>query len=147
VNPIQGARTGIGIHRFYFSSLPASANTADIQAVRNKQKEHIKSYLEEMNVSSQLLDAMEATPPEAMRMLKVKELASFGLAGRDPVYDEKTVAEGAASVGVSSSEYRKRTVEAKAYCQKLFDKRRGTVDLDLLLACEPNYVKAGRGNK
>ena len=140
--------TGIGIHRFYFASLRESATTAEIQASRNKQKERVAAYLSEMNVSSQLLDAMEATPPEKMRMLTVKELNAFGLSDRDPVFDEKEVARLAAYYGLTSAVYRKRALEAKTYCDQRFSAQdRKKLDFDFLVSCEPNYIKAGRGSK
>ncbi len=152
---LEAGGSGIGIHRFYFSHLSASATTADIQAARNKQKERIRSYLSDMNVSTQLLDAMEATPPEAMRMLTLKELRSFGLVARDPVYDEKVVAGRAAYFGLTSSEYRKRSVEAKDYCStqsfakkpNLPKKGLPDIDFDSLLNCEPDYIKSGRPSR
>lgn len=48
-----GIGSGIGIHRFYFASLRESATTAEIQASRNMQKERIKAYLSDMNVSNE----------------------------------------------------------------------------------------------
>jgi hypothetical protein len=140
--------TGIGIHRFYFASLREGATTAEIQASRNKQKERVRVYLSDMNVSSQLLDAMEATPPEKMRMLTVKELNAFGLSDKDPVFDEKEVARLAAYYGLTSAVYRKRAVEAEAYCSQRFSARdRKKLDFDALMSCEPDYIKAGRGLK
>ncbi len=142
--------TGIGIHRFYFSRVSATATTSEIQAARNKQKEYVRSYLSDMNVLTQLLDAMEATPPEMMKMLTVKQLHSFGLLDRDPVYDEKDVASKAAYFGLTSAEFRKRSVEAAAYCRnKGVPNRLGTkdVDFDALMSCEPDYIRLGRGSK
>lgn len=113
-NALRG--TGVGLHRPYFGALPPNLTSADITNRRNKLKEQIATYINEMNVTSRLLDLMEAIPPEKMKMLTDAELEDLGLNASDPVWDEKVVANTAALHGVSSVEFRNRRANSEAKC-------------------------------
>jgi hypothetical protein len=138
--------TGLGVHRFYFSHLSPHASTAEISKFRNKMKDQIRRYLSEMNVSHSLLDLMESTPPEQMKMLRINELNQVGLTRLDPVHEEKQVAQQAAYFGISSAEFRRRQAAARQHCA-LQDRARaaklGTLG-DLDFGCEPDFIRSGR---
>ena len=78
-----------GIHRPFFGNLEAGLSTQQIKTLRDSMNRAILAYLQEMDVSTALLDAMLAVPPEDMRILGNKELTSFRLIGSDPSWDEK----------------------------------------------------------
>lgn len=142
--------TGIGIHRFYFSHVSPNATTSQIATARNRQKDRIRDYLSEVNVSHQIIDAMEATPPEQMRILKLSELYQFGLGRVDPVFDERRTALQASYFKLNSAEYRKRSAAAKAYCNNPARYRKCSnqndtcnFDFDALVNCESDFIRAG----
>ena len=107
---------GIGLHRPYFSTVSPSLSSSEIAQKRQKLTAEIAAYLQEMNVSSRLLDLMEAVPPEKMKFLTAAEVSDLGLDAPDPVWDEKDVAARAAAHGVTSSEFRRRRVSVEAIC-------------------------------
>ena len=157
-NPAESARlrgdqsppsTGIGIHQFYFLHVSPNATSEEITAARNKQKNQIRAYLSDMNVSAQLLDAMEAIPPERMRILKTSELHQYGLGPVDPVFDEKRVAREASLYKLTSAEFRKREAAAKRHCAQAFlgkQSKTGTLP-DIDFNCEPNFIRSGGQQK
>lgn len=106
----------VRIHRPYFSALEGGLSMKDIQSKRNALKREIESYFKEVNVSLSLLDAMLAVPPEEGRTLSKEELDGFHLSFKDATYDEKQVAKEAFRYGLTSSEYRKRKLEADQKC-------------------------------
>jgi len=108
----------IAVHRPYFVDLPASTAQATIAKRRNALKRSIALYLDEMNVSQGLLEAMESTHPEQLRVLSEDELARFNLSAPDPVWDEKNVARAAADYGIVSAEYRRRRALAEKTCSQ-----------------------------
>jgi len=107
---------GVGIHRPYFAALPPNLSSAEITNRRDRLKEQIAGYIKEMNITSRLLDLMEAIPPEKIKMLTEAELSDLGLNSPDPVWDEKVVADDAAHRGVSSIEFRNRRANSEARC-------------------------------
>lgn len=109
---------GVGIHRLYFTNLPAGISKSEIARRRESAKNEVASYLKEMNISSRLLDLMEAIPPEKMKMLTEAEIADFGLDAPDPVWDEEDVAKQAAKYATTSSEYRIRRVSVNSQCHE-----------------------------
>ena len=142
--------TGIGIHRLYFSNISPDSTMIQISTARNRLKERVGKYLSEMNVSLQLLDAMEAVPPEEIRILQLTELRQFGLGKIDPALDEKRVAQQAATYNLTSAEFRRRSAAARSHCVQFPPgtnciKRPSVckVDLNLLALCEDNFIRAG----
>ena len=65
----------------------------------------IRNYLQHMNVSPALLEAMNSIPPEDFRTLAVDELKLYGLLGRDPVYQEELYAAEARRLGITMMQY------------------------------------------
>ena len=111
--------TGIGLHRLYFSSLSPSASTDVVTARRRKVVAEVSDYLRSMNVTQQLLEMMEAIPPESIRYLTSKEADNLGLRAPDPVWDERYVAREAADRGTTSMEYRQRRARVEVRCDNL----------------------------
>jgi len=118
----------IGIHRPY--SLSTEKRDYD-----NVQREHrriaslAKAYLEEMNVSPALFDAMMRIPSEQIRILLRSELESYGISELDPVAQELADAAFARHYGLSKAEYLRRKAAAVVMCAGEF--RRGTISGDL----------------
>jgi len=112
-----GRGSGIGLHRPYFGSLPPDLSAEEITQRRELLRTEVSTYIKEMNVTSRLLDLMEAVPPEKMKMLSESEVSDLGLDVADPVWDEQKVAKSASYYGITSAEYRQRKVNAEAKCQ------------------------------
>lgn len=144
--------SGVGIHRIYFSHVHPNATTEQIAKLRENEKTKIRSYLQEMSVSLQLIDAMESVPPESMRILTGRELREFGLGALDPAYEEKLTAIAASEYKISSLEYRKRMAAAKVHCTQpavtaTRSSARGLPDLDFSTppteTCESKFIRTG----
>ena len=140
--------TGLGLHRFYFAALSADASSQQVTVARNTLRDKIARYLRDMNVSTQLLDAMEAVPPEGMKMLTLKEANALGLSDTDPVYEEQQVAWHAARYKITSAEYRKRSVAAESYCIEQDRKKvcaKGDIDcaFGYIFDCRMKFIQSG----
>jgi hypothetical protein len=132
---------GIGIHRAYYSSLPSSMSESDIADKRSKLKLLIAQYLEEMNVTVNLLNLMEAIPPEQLKILSEKELIDLGLNAPDPIWDEKNVAAEASIREVTSLEYRRRRATAERRCANVGVERSDACEGAMLLdISETDYL-------
>ena len=107
---------GVGLHRPYFAALPANFSSEQIAEQRRILVSEVEAYMKEMNVSTRLLELMEAIPPEKMRMLTAAEVSDLGLDAPDPIWDEKDVASKATYYGVSSVEFRQRRSSVDAKC-------------------------------
>lgn len=107
---------GVGLHRPYFGTLSPSLSSAEIARERQRLLMEVAGYIKDMNVSSRLLDLMEAIPPEKMKVLTQSEVSDLGLDAPDPIWDEKTVAAGASTYGVTSVEFRRRRASVDSKC-------------------------------
>jgi hypothetical protein len=105
----------IGIHRPY-STRTDHRDFATVQAEFNRTVAVAKAYLQEMNVSPALYDAMVMVPPEKMRILSESELEEFGLGPTDPVQQEIDDAASAQDHKLSKSEFLRRKAKAKTSC-------------------------------
>lgn len=105
----------IGIHRPY-SMKTGLIDFEDAQSQYKKTRTDIKNYLNEMNITSSLFDAMERIPPEKMRILTREEVDGFGLDDIDPVEQEVRDANEADLRGISRLEYMRRVSEASQIC-------------------------------
>ena len=109
----------IGIHRPF--SLSTEARTFDeIQAEQRRLNSVVGAFLEEMNVSPRLLEAMNNVSPQNIRMLSDVEMEEFGLVNMDPVLQALQDAESAREYGLSMPEYLRRKVLYEATCLKDF---------------------------
>jgi ATP-dependent protease ClpP protease subunit len=105
----------IGLHRPYFST--ASASTAEASKRIKAMNASLRRYLEEMNVSPALLDAMNAVPSDQIRWISPAEANQLGLLDLDPVYEEFSDGKQAAKLGVTRQEYLARKARFKQECQ------------------------------
>lgn len=106
----------IGIHRPYFSDLQGTPTAKQIRELRDRNNQNTKKYLDDMDVAGSLFDAMQAIPPESMKILSESELTSFRIVGEDASANEKRISELAKSFGLTSSEYRKRDGIVSSTC-------------------------------
>lgn len=107
---------GLGLHRLYFGSLDPNLSMAEISSKRRALAEEVKAYIQSMNVSAQLFDLMEATPPEKMNVLSAEEVTALGLNQPDPVWDESVVAKEARYYGINSMTFRQRRASLESLC-------------------------------
>jgi ATP-dependent protease ClpP protease subunit len=105
----------IGIHRPYLSSTD-QRDYRTTQATQRKLSKLVKDYLEEMNVSPSLYDAMVVIPPEKVRLLSESELQRYGLLDVDPVQQELEDSAEARRYGLSKIDYLTRKSEMNATC-------------------------------
>lgn len=108
----------LGLHRPYFTSA-SSTPTEAAQRVK-KMNGSLRAYLEEMNVSPVLLDAMTAVPSDQIRWITPVEANRLGLLDIDPVYEEYSDGKQAAKLGISRTEYLARKAQFKEQCQNRF---------------------------
>ena len=105
----------IGIHRPY-STRTDNRDFSTVQAEFNRTAAIAKAYLQEMNVSTALYDAMVTVPPEKMRILSESELEEFGIGTTDPVQQEIDDAAAAQAYRLSKPEFLRRKAKAKTFC-------------------------------
>ena len=70
-----------------------------------------------MNISQELLTAMESVPPEKIRFLTEDEVDRYRLKGEDPEWNERQTAIQAYRYGVTSAEFRRREAKGDSSCQ------------------------------
>jgi ATP-dependent protease ClpP protease subunit len=93
----------IYVHRPY-SDIVGDIDLKDIAKERSSMIVELKRYFKGVNIPESLLEVIEATPPERLRKLSNSELIHYGLAGVDPVYQEKMDAQCAAQLKISRTE-------------------------------------------
>lgn len=98
----------VGVHRPYFEYLSENADAESVRKARDYFLSGIRAYINEMDVSPQLLDIMLSVPPENMRTLTTSDLLELRVIGIDANYDERQVAKQAWIFGLTSAEYRIR---------------------------------------
>jgi hypothetical protein len=101
----------IGLHRPYFRD--ASRSPQEARQRVGTLNARISSYLQEMNVSPRLLEAMNAVPSDEIRWVTPRELTGLGMLEVDPVYEEYSDGKQAAKLGVSRSEFLLRKARHK----------------------------------
>lgn len=111
----RGAR--VGIHRPYLQDVDERASIASIQAQRTAQAVRIRDYLERMNVSPSLLDAMLAVPPDQLRVLTEEEMREYRITGTDASFEEYQVSLNAKMFALPSAEFRRRNAAAASACE------------------------------
>lgn len=125
----------IGIHRPYSSR----TDKRDYQAIQLDQRrlaKLAKNYLEEVNVSPSLYDAMVSIPPEKIKILSKAELDSYGLLELDPVFQELVDAAAARKRGLSKLEYIRRKAQVNVTCAGMYEVGRYTGNFDSYRECE-----------
>lgn len=110
----------VGIHRPYTEQV-GNIDIAKAQERYRETQSRAKAYLQDMNLSDSLYEAMVRIPSEQIQVLSPEELARFGLDKNDPVEQELLDAGGAALYGLSKSEYLRRKALATAQCDKYLE--------------------------
>ena len=104
------------IHRPYFSDGDQATTREQAQANYEKLGNLVRDYLQDMNVSPALWDAMVAVDPSDSHILTSEEQNKFGLLARDPVEDEMRRQDFAKKLGISASEFVRREALTKQAC-------------------------------
>lgn len=110
----------VGIHRPYTEQV-GNIDIAQAQVEYRETQAKARAYLQDMNLSGDLYEAMVRIPSEQIHVLSKEELARFGLDKNDPVEQEFLDAGGAGLYGLSKSEYLRRKVLATAQCDKYLE--------------------------
>lgn len=109
----------IGVHRPYYSQLDANLTTNQIREYRDALNLKIRSYLNKMDISIQLLEDSLGIPPEKIKILSLSELEKYRLIGDDASFDERQTAYLAKFWNMSSAEYRKKSEFSNIECSHL----------------------------
>jgi len=75
-----------------------------------------KEYLEQVNVTQRVLEAMNAVSPGDIRCLTKSERADLGIEATDPIFDDRTTSAYAKRIGITKRELYERQQRAKAIC-------------------------------
>lgn len=135
------ASANIGIHRPYpVITEPRMYN--DIQQDQRRLNSLVKAFLEEMNISPRLLDAMNAVPSEQIRMLSEAEQEEFGLGVLDSVLQEQQNAGYAREYGLSMQEFIRRKSLVKTRCGLPF--LPGSYFVESYLSCREGVMHGSR---
>ena len=104
------------IHRPYFSGRDGAVTYAETQKDYETLRNLVRGYLQEMNVSPGLWEAMVSIAPSDGHALTKIEQNSFGLLERDPVEDEMRRQSFASKLGISADEFVRREGLARQWC-------------------------------
>jgi hypothetical protein len=133
----------IGIHRPY--ALRTDQRPYDaVQQDQRRAAKLAKEYLEEMNVSPSLYDAMVTIPPEKVRLLSRTELEQFGLTETDPVWQEVADANAARAYRLSKPEYLRRKAQVDIVCARELRHGQTLGDFDSYFACQDKVFRGSR---
>jgi len=105
----------VGIHRPFGTATGPMSREEAARRYRNWTAQ-INAYFDEMNIPRRLAEVMLSVPPEHMRMLSFEEAMEFGLAGKDPVAQERDDSINAEYFGLSKREYLTRRQRALETC-------------------------------
>lgn len=110
----------VGIHRPFFPN--DSATTSATQRNQYKRIElSVVSYLEVMNIDSDLYKRMIRIPSDKILWLNEDELNSYGLASDDPYFNEADNTKSASSLGLNKNQYLKWLSSIKNNCKSDID--------------------------
>lgn len=112
------APNAVGLHRPYFTGLKSGIGYEEVFELRRQVIDGIKRYVQEIDVSGQLVEDMLAIPPDQIKLLTHEELIGYRIFGADPTYEEKLVADQASRFGVSMIEYRRRDAKSSVCAGK-----------------------------
>lgn len=133
----------IGIHRPYSSSTEQNDYRVT-QASHRRLAKLAKEYLEEMNISPSMYDAMVTIPPEKMRLLSEAELESYGFLEVDPVQQKLEDAFEARKYSLSKTEFLKRKAEVNVVCAREFRSGSTSGDFAGYSRCRDSVLAAKR---
>lgn len=112
----RDAYGAVGIHKPYFADLNEKLSISDIKNIRNQNINSMKRYFEIMDISESLVDAMLSVEPNKIKLLSSSELERYRLNVPDSNYDEKITAKKAHEFNLSSSDYRKKSIQVEVKC-------------------------------
>lgn len=130
----------VGIHRPY-SQQTKKRDYNEVQKEQRRISALAKSFLEEMNLSSMLYDAMVRVPPENIRFLSKDELEEYGLSQIDPVEEEIFNASDARKYGLSKTEFLKRKGKAKSICASKYSRGEISGQFDEYFNCTDRIMR------
>ncbi len=135
--------SNIGIHR-PFSNNTDKNNYYTIQGNQRRLSKFAKKYLEEVNVSPSLYDAMVSIPSDKIKILSERELEFYGIVEVDPVEQELDYAAKARRYGLSMAEFIQRKSQVNRSCAKEFNYGGRTGDFDSYRECERSIFSSHR---
>ena len=115
VGAVERNLSGIGVHRPFFAQTQAH-DFAEADQRYKKMIRSVRAYLDEMNISDDLMRIMLAVPPGEMQVLSPVEAKRIGINGIDPAWDEFRTAQEARTYGLTSAELRKRQAQIEVQC-------------------------------
>jgi hypothetical protein len=107
----------VGIHRPYAVQGLAGSSIDDIRKRQDVIRSEIRRYLNEVDVSSELIERMLSIPPEEIRFLAEAELKALRLFGKDASFEEFEVTQGAEIFSITNAEYRRRSTLKQRVCK------------------------------
>lgn len=107
----------IGLHRPFSNRASSSLNESD--ASYRGINTRIATFLKSMNLPVDLLNAMNAVPPQEIRWLSTKEKELYQIDGSDPVWTDLRDSRRASQIGISKREYYERWSTAKSQCNTI----------------------------
>jgi len=131
----------IGIHR-PFSSSTEKRDYQSVQAEQRRLAKLATTYLEEVNVSPALWDAMMRVPPERLRLLARPELENFGITELDPVEQELEDAAEARKYGLSKLEFMRRKSQIDMSCASQLKRGKEVGDFDNYYNCRARILSS-----
>ena len=105
----------VGIHRPFSTSY--STSFAEANERFKSITADVGKYLQSMNMAPRLMDEMNAVPPDQILWLTSSDLKELGIAGTDPVWQDRLDSVKSLSIGISKQEYYDREQQADARCQ------------------------------
>jgi len=133
----------IGIHRPYSLRTDQRPYEA-VQQDQRRLAKLAKDYLEEVNVSTSLYDAMIRIPPEKMRLLSRADLEHFGIGDVDNVEQELDDAGQARKYSLSKTEYLRRKVQVENVCAREHQRGKTVGVYDAYFSCRDKVLRAAR---
>lgn len=133
----------IAIHR-PFSSSTEKRDYQSVQIEQRRLAKLAKEYLEEVNVSPALWDAMMRVPPERIRLLVRPELDNFGITELDPIEQELEDAAEARKYGLSKLEFMRRKAQIDVSCAPEFKRGTAVGDFDNYYKCRARILMNDR---
>jgi ATP-dependent protease ClpP protease subunit len=104
----------IGIHRPY--QIRYTDSEADAKRSYETINKIVKNYLDKMNITPRVLEAMNLVSPSNVRWLTKDECKDLGIEGNDPVKSEKNDSAWARNLGITKTELYERRQRAESLC-------------------------------
>lgn len=141
VQRIVAAQSKVGIHRAY-SQRTEDRSYDVVDREQQLVRKQITAYLQEMNVSGALFDAMLRVPPGQVKILSAEELDQFGLSRDDPVKAELDDAAEARRYRISKQELYSRKALARRECGSLYS----SGQYDAFYSCWYKVLEVGQSS-